>query len=358
MAAVVTILESVAGAKNEIRIHACTEQDQERWNQFVNTHSECTNYHRWSWKDVFENVFGWSAVYLIAEEDGVVRGILPLIHQRCMLRTYLSSMPHLKGGGIVAESSEAEMALFEAAVEEARRINAEYLELRHLTQHELPVVERKDKVGAMLSVAATSKERLCRLDKKTRNLVRKSHTFGMTATFGSAELLDEFYSVYRCNMRDLGSPSYSRKFFAEILSRFPDETCICVVRLNDQVVAGGFMLGFRGILEVGWASSYRKFLNLKPNMFLYWSILEFAAEHGYEFLDFGRSSRDSGTLEFKLQWGAGSNDLHWGYWHPNPEAASNSRSGGIQLASRMWKRLPLAVTNLIGPALVRNIPGI
>jgi FemAB-related protein (PEP-CTERM system-associated) len=303
-------------------------------------------------------VFGWKAIYLIAEENGVIRGILPLIHQRCMWRGYLSSMPHLKGGGIVAESHHAQTALFETAVAEAQRIRASYLELRHLTDHELPLVKRGDKVGAMLPVAATSEERLRRLEKKTRNLVRKSFTYGMTVEFGGAELLDAFYEVYRYNMRDLGSPSYSRRFFAEILRWFPDETRICIVRLEGRVVAGGFLIGFRGILEVAWASSYRKFLHLKPNMFLYWNILEFAAEQGYEFLDFGRSSRDSGTLEFKLQWGAVQNDLHWGYWRADQAVAGSSRSGGMQLASRVWKRLPMAMTNILGPALVRNIPGI
>lgn len=358
MAAVITSLEVATATKSDIRIHACTEQDRERWERFLDNHSECTGYHRWSWKHVFERVFNWKAIYLLAEEDGVVRGILPLIHQRCMWRSYLSSMPHLKGGGIVADSHAAEMALFEAAIAQGRRLNAAYVELRHLTEHDLPLVKREDKVGAMVAVAPTSEERLRRLEKKTRNLVRKSLTYGMTAEFGGAELLDAFYDVYRCNMRDLGSPSYARGFFAEILRWFPNETRICIVRLDGQVVAGGFLIGFRGILEVAWASSYRKFLPLKPNMFLYWNILEFAAQHGYEFLDFGRSSRDSGTLEFKLQWGAVASDLHWGYWRGDQAGDSSSRSGGMQLASRVWKRLPLAMTNILGPALVRNIPGI
>ena len=358
MAAVIRTLELPTATKSNIGIHTCTEQDRERWEQFVQRHSQCTNYHRWSWKQVFERVFGWQARYLLAEEDEVVRGVLPLIHQRCMLRSYLSSMPHLKGGGIVAESREAELALFQTAVAEAGRIDATYLELRHATEHELPLVEREEKVGAMVPVGATAEERLRRLDKKTRNLVRKSLTYGMTAEFGSSEVLDAFYGVYRRNMRDLGSPSYSRTFFAEILNCFPNETRICIVRLEGQVVAAGFLLGFRRILEVGWASSYRKFLNLKPNMFLYWKILEFAAEHGHEFLDFGRSSRDSGTLQFKLQWGAVQSDLHWGYWRRDQSYLGRPRSGGMQFASRVWKRLPLAITNVLGPALVRNIPGI
>lgn len=345
-------------AMTNTRIHVCSEEDRERWDQFVISHAESTNYHRWAWKYVFQEVFGWPAIYLLAEEGGAVRGILPLIWQKCLLRSYLSSMPHLKGGGIVADEPEIERLLLTSAIEAVRRTNAEYLELRHLTQHDLPLVPRQDKVGAVLRIEANSEERLRGLEKKTRNLVRKSLTFGMTAEFGGSALLTEFYEVYRCNMHDLGSPSYSRHFFSQILSDFSAETRICVVRLGGETVAAAFLLGFRGTLEVAWASSYRKFLGLKPNMFLYWNILTFAAEQGYEFLDFGRSSRGSGTYEFKLQWGAVPNQLYWGYWLNGRASLPLARPVGMQVTSRMWRRLPVALTNVLGPKLVGHIPGV
>ncbi len=343
---------------SNIRIHTCNEEDRERWDQFVSSHAECTNYHRWSWKHVFQEVFGWPAIYLLAEEGGTVRGILPLIWQKCLLRSYLSSMPHLKGGGIVADDPEIEKLLLASAIEAVRRTSATYLELRHLIPHDLPLIPRQDKVGAVLGIEADSNERLRRLEKKTRNLVRKSLTFGMTAEFGGSALLSEFYAVYRRNMHDLGSPSYSRHFFSEILNRFPGETRICVARLGRETVAAAFLIGFRGTLEVAWASSYRKFLSLKPNMFLYWSVLTFAAEQRYAYLDFGRSSRGSGTYEFKLQWGAVPSSLYWGYWLNHRASLPNTRPHGMQLASRMWQRLPVAVTNVLGPKLVRHIPGV
>ena len=343
---------------SDIRIHVCNERDRERWDQFVLGHPECTNYHRWSWRHVFDQVFGWPAIYLLAEEQGRVRGVLPLILQKCLLRSYLSSMPHLKGGGIVAENSQAEDLLLEAAIDAARRSNATYLELRQLQKHALPLVARHDKVGAVLPIEKDSDQRLQRLNKKTRNLVRKSLTFDMTAHFGGSELLNDFYQVYRHNMHDLGSPSYSSHFFAEILTRFPNDTRICVLRLRHEVVAGAFLLGYRDNLEVAWASSYRRFLNLKPNMFLYWNILGFGAEQGYEFLDFGRSSRGSGTYEFKLQWGAVPSDLHWGYWLNDRATLPGTRQDGMQVVSRVWQCLPLAVTNILGPKLVRHIPGV
>jgi serine/alanine adding enzyme len=343
---------------SDIRIHTCKDEDRERWDHFVLSHAECTNYHRWSWRHVFQEVFGWPAIYLLAEKGGRVRGILPLIWQKCLLRSYLSSMPHLSGGGMVADEPEIEALLLSSAIHAARRTNAAYLELRHRAQHALPLTPRQDKVGAVLRIEKNSEERLRRLEKKTRNLVRKSLTFGMTAEFGGSALLSEFYGVYRHNMHDLGSPSYSSRFFSEILNRFPDETRICVVRLGDETVAGAFLLGFRGTLEVAWASSYRKFLSLKPNMFLYWNILTFGAEQGYQVLDFGRSSRDSGAYEFKLQWGAIPSDLHWSYWLNDRASVPTTRHNGMQVVSRMWQRLPVAITNVLGPKLVRHIPGV
>jgi FemAB-related protein (PEP-CTERM system-associated) len=343
---------------SDIRIQICSEEDRERWDQFVLSHAACTNYHRWSWRHVFQEVFGWPAIYLLAEEGGSVRGILPLIRQKCLLRSYLSSMPHLKAGGIVAEEPEIESMLLSSAIHAAHRTTATYLELRHLTEHALPLVPRQDKVGAVLRIEKESEERWRRLEKKTRNLVRKSLTFGMTAEFGGSALLTEFYEVYRNNMRDLGSPSYSSHFFSEILDCFPDETRICVVRLGNETVAGAFLLGFRGTLEVAWASSYRRFLGLKPNMFLYWNILSFGAEQGYQFLDFGRSSRGSGNYEFKLQWGAVPSNLHWGYWLNDRASMPSTSQNRMQVVSRMWQRLPVAITNVLGPKFVGHIPGV
>lgn len=343
---------------SNIRIHTCTQDDRGRWDTYVNSHLECTSCHRWAWRLVFERVFRWPAIYFLAEQDGVTCGVLPLIRQKCWSRTYLSSMPHLKGGGIVADNAEIENLLFCAATDAARLADANYLELRHVTPHDLPTVARHDKVAAVLPIGADNEERLRRLDKKTRNLVRKSLTFGMTAEFGGAELLDEFYHIYRQNMHDLGSPAYSRLFFSEILNRFPGESHICVARWEGEAVAVGFLIGFRTTLEVGWASSYKKFLHLKPNMFLYWNILSFAADQGYEYLDFGRSSRHSGTFHFKLQWGAVPSNLYWSYWLNHRFMVPEARAGGMQMASRIWRRLPLVLTNALGPTLIRHIPGI
>ena len=106
-------------------------------------------------------------------------------------------------------------------------------------------------------------------------------------------------------------------------------------------------------------SSIRDHSALCPNHLLYWSVIEASVEHGCEVLDFGRSTFGEGTYKFKEQWGAQPVPLHWEYYLCNGTSAlpnigpSNSK---FHLAIEVWKRLPLAVANRLGPALVRGIP--
>jgi hypothetical protein len=98
--------------------------------------------------------------------------------------------------------------------------------------------------------------------------------------------------------------------------------------------------------------------SIGTNVFLYWQLLKFACDHGYSTFDFGRSSPGSGPYKFKQQWGATPVELHWQHWVPagRPLPQVNPQNPRYQLAVRMWQKLPLPVTRLIGPAIVRSIP--
>jgi serine/alanine adding enzyme len=187
--------------------------------------------------------------------------------------------------------------------------------------------------------------------------VRKAEKEGLASTVGGAELLAGFYSVFAENMRDLGTPVYPRDLFVRTLEQFPDAR-VFVVRLGDKTVAGAVALRFRDTVLVPWASSLRAYRSRCPNMLLYWTMLKTAVEDGAARFDFGRSSPDAGTHQFKLQWGARETPLHWEYsllggaTIPD-QGPSNSR---FHLAIDLWRRMPLIVANSIGPRLVRHIP--
>jgi serine/alanine adding enzyme len=333
--------------------------DRERWQQFVDSHSDCTNYHRWGWKSVIEESFGWPTFYLMDVDERRVRGILPLVSQKSLLfGNFLTSMPFLNAGGIVAEESAAEQALVEEAARIAVRLKAQYVELRHRQDHKLSLVQKTNKVTVMLPICSDQDQMWKALDTKIRTKVRKSMNLGLKAEFGGKELLGDFYAIFAENMRDLGTPVYAKAFFSNILEAFPQDTYICIVSNGGKAIASSFLCGYRDRVEAVWSSSIRKYLSMKPNMFLYWNLFCFGGQRNYKVFDFGRSTVGSGTHDFKLQWGAETVPLYWDYWLPPGGALPglNPDNPKYRLAIRMWQKLPVPVTRFIGPHIVRCLP--
>ena len=92
-------------------------------------------------------------------------------------------------------------------------------------------------------------------------------------------------------------------------------------------------------------------------MLLYWHLLERTIQRGQKVFDFGRSTQDSNTFKFKKQWGAQPVSAEWQYYvrsgNPGETRRDNPR---YERFIRMWQRLPLGLSRLIGPSIVRCIP--
>jgi len=341
-------------------VRAQSDSDGVLWEGFVRNFSAATCYHQWNWKRVIERSFGWPTYYLLAMDNGRVAGLLPLVWQKSLLfGSFLTSLPFLNAGGILADSKEAGSALLEEGIAIAGRVGAASIEFRHRERHELGLPVKTNKVTMVLRIHSDPELNWKALDTKMRTKARKAQSFGMTAEFGGMELLDDFYAVFADNMRDLGTPVYGRKFFCEILNAFPNDAFLCRVRHEGITVAVSFLCGFRERIEAVWSSSLRSHLHLKPNMFLYWNLLQHFGQKGYQFFDFGRSSIGSGTYAFKQQWGAKPAPLYWDTWLASggtelPER--NPENPKFKFAIRVWQKLPLSVTKLIGPRIVRCLP--
>ncbi|MCG3155476.1 MAG: hypothetical protein DKINENOH_02082 [bacterium] len=336
------------------------ENQCEAWDRFVHENADSRGPHLSGWKQVIEKTFSHHCYYLAAREGDRWRGLLPLTHLRSKLfGSFLVSVPYLNYGGIVADSEAARQALYERAVALARQLRVAHVELRHETALLPHLPTKQHKVAMLLELPDTSELLLQGFKAKLRSQIRKPQKEGLTYRCGREQELDSFYQVFVTNMRDLGTPVYSRRFFANILAAFPERAHICTVYRGEQPLAAGFVFGFRQTLEIPWASSLREFNALAPNMLLYWAVLEFAIQQGYKFFDFGRSTPNEGTYKFKEQWGARPVPLHWQYWLANgattlPDLSPHNAK--YQMAIQIWQRLPLAVTRLVGPAIVKNIP--
>ena len=93
-------------------------------------------------------------------------------------------------------------------------------------------------------------------------------------------------------------------------------------------------------------------------MLMYWEVLKFAISENYTYFDFGRSSVDSGTYRFKKQWGSEPKQLYWHYWLASGGElpALNPNNPKYKLAINMWQKMPISLTKIIGPHIVKNLP--
>jgi len=342
---------------------ASSSVNETRWDEYANRAAGSTLYHLYGWRRVIEHTFAPRTDYLSAvPASSDVVGILPLVQlESRMFGNMLVSLPFFNYGGICGDCDEVRSALLDAAINIAADRKVDFVEIRHddNTQAWQQRLQRKvSKVSMRLDLPASSDELWKSIGSKLRNQVQRPRKEGMTAVVGKEELLDGFYDVFSSNMRDLGTPVYPKMFFSNILREFPGRTWICSVYSGERPVAAGFLAGFRDRLEIPWASSLRGFNKFSPNMLLYWSSLEFACSRGYRLFDFGRSTPDEGTYRFKEQWGAKPHPLYWYYWLPNgrdiPQV--NPRNPKYRAAIAVWQRLPLSITRLVGPAIVKYIP--
>ena len=344
-----------------MKIHLYDPSYREDWDRYVMDNDGATCYHLIGWKEVIEKSFGHRTWYLFSHDNtGSINGILPIVHLKSVLfGSFGISMPFLNYGGICANDDETCRDLMREAGVIAGIAGMKHMELRHCNNvlPEMPV--KTSKVAMRLQLPAKYEELKGSFGSKLRSQIKRAVKEGMYTRLGGIEELKNFYDVFSRNMRDLGTPVYARKFFHNILSAFPENTRICTVYAKDAVpVASGFLIGFRDVLEIPWASSLRSFNRFGPNMLLYSTALEFACSEGYRIFDFGRSTPGEGTYKFKEQWGAKPQQLYWHYWMENGEPIPeiNPHNPKYRLAINIWRHLPLALTKLVGPPVVKNLP--
>jgi FemAB-related protein (PEP-CTERM system-associated) len=331
-----------------------------RWDRYVLDSPTATGYHLTAWRHVVEEAFGHETVYLmVRDQQRDVRGVLPmvLLDSRLFGR-FLVSMPFFNYGGVDAGIPPARDLLLDAAAQEALALRAGHVELRQSEPIACTWKSRERKVSMRLPLSQDFQTLMKGFPSKLRSQIRRPQKEGMVAQVGGLELLDQFYGVFSRNMRDLGTPVYGKAFFRAILETFPKETAICSVSWNNNVVAAGLVYAFREVMEIPWASSDRRYDRLSPNMLLYSAVLEYACHQGSKVFDFGRSSVDSGTYRFKQQWGAQPRQLHWYYWLAEGQSIPglNPDNPKFKAAISVWRHLPLTVTNLLGPHIVKYLP--
>ena len=330
------------------------------WTEYIRKHPQATFYHEIGWKEVIERSFGHKTFYLMAMRQDNIAGVLPLVHLKSFLfGSIFCSMPFLTSAASAPMIPRLKESFWIAARELLKKSQADYLELRHRHKvcQDLPV--KTHKVSMMIELDPDPEKLWNGFKTKHRTNIRRAEKIGLGHTLWRSRAVGRFFQYHIGRLARFGDTPLPEKLFTEpSVDQFSNNVEIFVVYFKDLPIATAFNGLFSDTVEGMWTYSLKEYSNLQTNYFLYWKMIEKACIDGYRHFHLGRSTNETGATFFKSKWNAVPQQLYWEYIlnrrKDMPDlSVDNPR---FQLAQNVWRRMPVPLTNFIGPWVARFIP--
>jgi len=123
---------------------------------------------------------------------------------------------------------------------------------------------------------------------------------------------------------------------------------------QERCVAAAVFLGWQKTLTYKYGASDPGALSLRPNNLLFWDVIQWGHEQGYERLDLGRSDvENTGLRTFKSRWGAEESMLTYTTLSNQPISHTDARWMGLMNA--VIHRAPTWVCRLTGEILYKFV---
>ncbi len=341
-----------------ITVHRLADAEQaRRWDDFVLACEEATFFHLSGWKEVVERSYKHRCVFLFAEENGELRGVLPLVHINSpFFGNALVSNAFCVIGGPAAVTVSARMALDAEAVRLAEELGVDHLEYRLAAPvHDDWACNADLYVNFAKVLDPEPEKNLLAIPRKQRAVVRKGLKAGLTAEIDPS--VDRFFRLYSESVRNHGTPVHSKRYFASLKEVFGDRCEIVTVLEGATPVSTVMNFYFKETVLAYYGGGAPRAREVAAFDFMYWDIMRRGCESGIRIFDYGRSKRNTGSFDFKKNWGFTPQPLYYEYKllrrkdvpHVNP------LNPKYRLFISLWRRLPLGIANTFGPLFARQL---
>jgi hypothetical protein len=189
-----------------------------------------------------------------------------------------------------------------------QRIVTEFIRFHPLLRnHEpleglLPVEKRNHTV--VVDLTRSEAELLDRMNKKTRNLIRKAEKSGVIIE--RSEQMDDlrrFVELYLDRMtknRAHQKYLFSYDFYEQTVASLGKHASLFVAKLDGKVIAASLFMHRYGFLHYHFSGSDKAYLTLAPNNLLLWTVMKWGKAQGYrQFHLGGGRGKDDELFHFK-----------------------------------------------------------
>jgi serine/alanine adding enzyme len=323
-----------------------------KWNEYVIQHPKSEIYHLAEWSEVFREVYNYNPYFMIMQEEGKMRGILPLFHQKGLMKNILISG---FSGLLTVEQNEIDFSLISYLKNLRQQVKAKDLILVNSQINGNDFYYSDENVRIMLKLPSNVELLWKSIGVKQRNIVRKaeSHQLKHRIITPDDKDVDVFYRLYAENYRDLGTPVNSRKYFKTQLNFFKDHIKLLLVEFRGKMIGGMWLHHFRDQMSDPEAASLRKYFYTGVNDYMYFKAFEYAVEAGCTSFNMGRSQRGSGTYKYKKKWGEVMIE-NFPVTRMREFKTIGEQKKKYKIFISLWKSSPLFLTEAIGPQIRKH----
>lgn len=322
---------------------------------------DATPFHRPAWVCAVARGCGQQAMFLVARDaKGGIVGLLPLnlVHSPLFGRA-LVSVGFAVDGGILADSPQVAECLGDAAYAMAERRCCPTVELRGGVAPGPGWTLRNDSyLGFVRPLAASDADELLAIPRRHRAEVRKALDARLDISVGRGERHRSIhYALYCRSVHALGTPVFPRAMFDEVMEAFGDRAEIMIAAKDDRPLSAVLSLYHGDRVMPYWHGALPDSRRLRSNEALYFMLMRHARARGCRTFDFGRSKVGTGPALWKKTWGFTPEPLAYHVRAMPGHAVRdiNPLSPGYRRKIALWKRLPPALVDRIGPPIARGL---
>ncbi|ELZ44922.1 FemAB-like protein, PEP-CTERM system-associated [Halorubrum coriense DSM 10284] len=321
-------------------------------------------YNTWEWTTLCEG-YSHTSYHFAAQENGSIVGVLPLIHiESKIFDNHLVSMPYSEYGStlVEADNEEARLALLKRAAALADELQVKYLVLRGdnvvneaSSFGDFDVVNRF--VTMEVDTTRSSEEVWNDCDSRFRRGVRKARKEGLEVKkVNGKQGFEQYYNLFVRTMRGHGTPPHSRSFLYNLWSELNDSVDIYLATYEGKAINGKMMVNWNGRKLYRMGVSNHEYRDLNGGSLLMWKAIEDACSGDYSTFDLGRTREGSGVYMYKKSMSPKKVWLDDLLYFPGEEVElPNPNDSEYEKLQNIWKRLPLRLTELIGPHIRKDL---
>jgi Acetyltransferase (GNAT) domain len=288
--------------------------EEQEWDAFLLGQPGALFVHSIAYRDLLLGELGCEAEYLVARESGEIRGVLPIMWTADGGGRICNSLPyHGSHGGPVSSDPRVDRALIEAWNERARddgTLASTMIENpfagRPIPEPVHEMTDERISQFTLLPSMGGEEEVTELISREARSNVRRAARRGVSVELDNGAIA-EVHRIHQENMRSLGAPPKSRRFFEALVRRLrPGEGFdIWTARVEGEVAAALLVVRFNGVSEYFTSATRIGFRSYDPHPALVFAALVHEARRGARIWNWGGTRHGmNGVFHFKRKWGS------------------------------------------------------